>query len=190
VSVTIGTAIGLIAGYAGRFVDTLLMRGVDAALAVPRVFLLLVILTLWDRVGVLGLVVILGLTSWFGTSRIVRAEILSLRNREFVVAADSLGLGTSRLILRHLLPNVIGPVTVAATLGMGQIILIEAGLSYLGVGIRPPTASLGRMIGEGWEHIISAPWISIFPGLVIIVTVVGFSLIGDGMRDTLDPRSP
>ena len=89
-----------------------------------------------------------------------------------------------------MLPNVIGPVTVAATLGMGQIILIEAGLSYLGVGIRPPTASLGRMIGEGWEHIIGAPWISIFPGLVIVVTVVGFSLIGDGMRDTLDPRSP
>ena len=189
VSVTIGTTIGMIAGYAGGFIDTALMRSVDAALAIPRVFLLLVILALWEKVGIFGLVVVLGLTSWFGTSRIVRAEILSLRKREFVVAAHSLGLGTARLMLRHLLPNAMAPVMVAATLGMGQIILIEAGLSYLGVGVRPPTASLGRMIGEGWEHITNAPWVSIFPGLVIVVTVIGFSLIGDGMRDTLDPKS-
>jgi len=112
-----------------------------------------------------------------------------MRSRDFVVAARSIGVGKLRIILRHLLPNAIGPVTVAATLGMGHMILIEAGLSYLGVGIRPPTASLGRMIGDGWEHIRDAPWISVFPGLVIVITVIGFSLIGDGMRDAADPQS-
>ncbi|UCD24887.1 MAG: ABC transporter permease, partial [Gemmatimonadota bacterium] len=182
VSVTIGTAIGMLAGNAGGFVDTVLMRGVDAALAIPRVILLLVVLALADNVSVLGLTIVLGLTSWFGTSRIVRAEVLSLRARDFIVAANSLGIGTWRLILRHLLPNAIAPVIVAATLGMGYIILLEAGLSYLGAGVSPPTASLGRMISQGWEHILTAPWVSIFPGLVIVITVIGFSLVGDGLR--------
>jgi peptide/nickel transport system permease protein len=189
VSVTIGTAIGMLAGYTGGFVDSILMRCIDAALAIPRLLLLLVILALSDSIGVLGLTIVLGLTSWFGTSRIVRAEVLSLRQREFILAANSLGVGTWRLILRHLLPNAIAPVTVAATLGMGQIILIEAGISYLGVGVSPPTASLGRMISQGWEHILTAPWVSIFPGLVIVITVIGFSIIGDSLRDTLEPRS-
>jgi peptide/nickel transport system permease protein len=189
VSVTIGTAVGMIAGYVGGILDNVLMRLVDAALAIPRIFLLLVILALWDRVGVTGLVTVLGLSGWFGTSRIVRAEILSLRHRDFVVAARSLGLGRVRILLRHLLPNAIAPVTVTATLGIGQIILIEAGLSYLGVGVQEPIPSLGRMIRDGYEQIANAPWISIFPGLVIVLTVVGFSLVGDGLRKTLDPRS-
>jgi peptide/nickel transport system permease protein len=165
------------------------MRIVDAALAIPRVFLILVVLTLWDHVGIVGLIVVLGLTSWFGTSRIVRAEVLSLRHRDFVVAARSLGVGSGGILLRHLLPNVATPVIVAATLGLGQVILIEAGLSYLGVGVSEPTASLGRMIRDGYEQIVSAPWISVFPGLVIVLTVIGFSLVGDGVRDTIDPQS-
>jgi peptide/nickel transport system permease protein len=189
VSATIGTAVGMVAGYFGGMVDGVLMRLVDAALAIPRVFLLLVILALWNRVGVIGMVTVLGLSSWFGTSRIVRAEVLSLRQRDFVVAARSLGLGKVRILLRHLLPNAIAPVTVTATLGIGQIILIEAGLSYLGVGVQEPTPSLGRMIRDGYEQIANAPWISIFPGLVIVLTVVGFSLLGDGLRRTLDPQS-
>ncbi len=188
VSVTIGTAVGMTAGYVGGLVDSFLMRLVDASLAIPRVFLLLVILTLWDRVSVTGLVTVLGLSSWFGTSRIVRAEVLSLRQRDFVVAARSLGLGKVRILLRHLLPNAIAPVTVAAALGIGQIILIEAGLSYLGVGVQEPIPSLGRMIRDGYEQIANAPWISIFPGVVIVLTVIGFSLVGDGLRRTLDPR--
>lgn len=187
-SVTIGTAIGLVAGLAGGWVDALLMRLVDAALSIPRIFLILVILTLWDRLGVAGLITVLGLTSWFGTSRIVRAEVLSLRRRDFVIAARSLGVGSGGIILRHLLPNVAAPVIVAATLGMGQVILIEAGLSYLGVGVSEPTASLGRMIRDGYDQILTAPWVSIFPGLVIVLTVFGFSLVGDGIRDTIDPR--
>jgi len=189
VSVTIGTAVGMVAGYFGGMVDGVLMRLVDAALAIPRVFLLLVILALWNRVGLIGMVTVLGLSSWFGTSRIVRAEVLSLRQRDFVVAARSLGLGKVRILLRHLLPNAIAPVIVTATLGIGQIILIEAGLSYLGVGVQEPTPSLGRMIRDGYEQIANAPWISIFPGLVIMLTVVGFSLLGDGLRRTLDPQS-
>jgi peptide/nickel transport system permease protein len=189
VSVTIGATVGMIAGYVGGVVDAILMRLVDAALAIPRVFLLLVILALWDRVGVTGLVTVLGLSSWFGTSRIVRAEVLSLRQRDFVVAARSLGVGKVRILLRHVLPNAIAPVTVTATLGIGQIILIEAGLSYLGVGVQEPIPSLGRMIRDGYEQIANAPWISIFPGLVIVLTVVGFSLVGDGLRKTLDPRA-
>ena len=188
-SITIGTAVGWIAGMTGGIVDAALMRAVDAALAIPRIFLLLVILALWQNVGVVTLIAILGLTSWFGTSRIVRAELLSLREREFVVAARALGIGHLRLLLHHLLPNVAAPVIVTATLGIGHIILIEAGLSYLGIGVRPPTPSWGNIIQEGHNLLATAPWISIFPGLAIVVTVLGFSLLGDGLRDTLDPRT-
>jgi peptide/nickel transport system permease protein len=188
-SVTIGTMVGGIAGMAGGIADSVLMRTVDAALAIPRIFLLLVVLALWHDVGLGALIAILGLTSWFGTSRLVRAEILSLREREFVKAAQALGVGRLRLFLRHLLPNVAAPVIVAATLGVGHIVLIEAGLSYLGIGVRPPTPSWGAIIQEGQYLLARAPWIAIFPGVAIVLTVVGFSLLGDGLRDTLDPRS-
>jgi peptide/nickel transport system permease protein len=188
-SLTIGTSVGLVAGYVGGTVDTLLMRIVDAALAVPRVLLLLVLLTLFPT-GILGLITVLGLTSWFGTSRLVRAEVLSLRIRDFVVATSALGFRTERTLLRHLLPNVVGPVVVVATLGIGHIILIEAGLSYLGAGVRPPTASLGGIISDGMSGLNEAWWISTFPGLIIVLIVIGFSLIGDGLRDAIDPRGP
>ena len=188
-SLTLGTGVGLAAGYFGGLVDTVLMRCVDAALAVPRVLLLLVLLMVLPP-GVGGLILVLGLTSWFGTSRLVRSEVLSLRERDFVVATDALGLSSLRILLRHLLPNVAAPVIVAATLGIGHIILIEAGLSYLGAGVPKPTASLGGIINDGMANLSQAWWISAFPGLVIVLVVIGFSLIGDGLRDALDPRSP
>jgi len=189
VSITIGTAVGLTAGYLGGAVETVVMRFVDAALAIPRVFLLLVVLALWRNIGVPGLILILGLTSWFVTARIVRAEVLSLKRREFVVATHALGYGSGRITWRHLLPNVAAPIIVAATLGVGQIVLLEAGLSYLGIGVQPPTPSWGTMIADGQPQLASAWWISTFPGLAIMLTVIGFSLIGDSLRDTLDPRS-
>jgi peptide/nickel transport system permease protein len=188
-SVTVGTAVGMTAGLAGGAVDAVLMRGVDAALAVPRVFLLLVVVALWDNVGVAGLIAVLGFTNWFDTSRIVRAEVLSIKHRTYVTAAQALGVGPRRLAVRHLLPNVAAPVIVTATLGIGQIILIEAGLSYLGVGVPPPTPSWGSIIQEGQQALAVAPWVATFPGIAIVVTVVGFSLLGDGLRDALDPTT-
>jgi peptide/nickel transport system permease protein len=188
ISVTIGTGVGLVAGYAGGAVDSLLMRFVDAGLAIPRVLLLLTVLAVLPT-GVVGLVCVLGLTSWFGTSRMVRAEVLSLRSRDFILATRALGVGGRRTITRHLLPNAIAPVIVTATLGMGHIILVEAGLSFLGAGVPRPTASLGGMIGDGAGLLTEAWWISTIPGLVIVLIVVGFSLLGDGIRDAIDPRS-
>jgi peptide/nickel transport system permease protein len=188
-SVTIGTGVGMAAGYGSRTLDGLIMRTVDAALAVPRVFLLLLVLALWERVDVTSLIIILGSTSWFGVSRIVRAEVLSVRERSYMEAARALGAGRRRILLHHLLPNVLTPVIVFATLGMGNIVLIEAGLSFLGLGIQEPTASLGRMMQAGSSLLVNAPWTSVFPGIIIVLTVIGFSLVGDGFRETLDPRT-
>ena len=188
VSVTVGTAVGIASGLTGGAVDTALMRLVDAALAVPRIFLLLVVLALWRGLGIWGLILMLGLTSWFDIARIVRAEVLSLKTRGFVVAARALGLQTRHVTTRHLLPNIAAPIIVTATLGVGQIVLLEAGLSFLGIGVRPPTPSWGTMIADGWPYLASAWWISVFPGLAIVLTVVGFSLIGDSLRDAIDPR--
>jgi len=181
--------VGLAAGFAGGAVDQVLMRMVDAALAVPRVFLLLMIIALWEGIGLVAMVLILGLTSWFGTSRLVRAEVLSARSREYVAAARALGLSPVRIAVRHLLPNVSGPILVSATLGVGQIILIEAGLSYLGIGLGPPTPTLGNMILEGQELLVQAPWIIGAPGLVIVATVLAFSALSEGLEQALDPRA-
>ncbi|MBI4502111.1 MAG: ABC transporter permease [Gemmatimonadetes bacterium] len=188
-SVTVGTMVGLGAGFAGSAVDAVLMRLVDAGLAIPRIFLLLVIAALWPRFSVTALILVLGLTSWFGTSRLVRAEVLSVRNREYVTASRVLGLGSSRIALRHVLPNVVAPILVAATLGVGNMILIEAGLSYLGFGVPQPTASLGNMIRDGQDALLRAPWVAITPGVFIIVTVLAFSVLSDGLRQASDPRS-
>ncbi len=187
-SITVGTAVGLTAGLAGGWVDSLLMRVVDAALAVPRVFLVLVIVALWPGIGTPGLILILGLTSWFGASRIVRAETLSLRARPFLHAARALGLRRRHVIGRHVLPNLAAPIIVTATIGIGQIILLEAGLSFLGLGVRPPTPSWGQMIADGQAALRTAPWVAIFPGIAIVVTVLAFSLVGDAVRRRLDPR--
>ena len=185
--VAVGSAIGVLAGLAGGPVDSVLMRVVDAGLAIPRVLLLLVIAALWGNLGFLPLAALLGLTGWFGASRIVRAEVLSLKERTFLAAAEALGIGRLRLITRHLLPNLLAPITVTAALGVGNVVLVEASLSYLGIGASPPDPGWGNIIRDGHELILSAPWISIFPGLAIFLTVVGFSLVGDGLRAALNP---
>jgi peptide/nickel transport system permease protein len=188
-SIVIGTAVGLVAGLSGGLVDGVLMRLVDAGLAIPRVFLLLAVIGLWGGVGVVSLVLILALTTWFDTSRVVRAEASSVRSREFVLASQALGLGRVRVALRHVVPNITAPIVVSATLGVGQILLIEAGLSYLGIGVRPPTPSWGAMIAEGQQWLEAGWWVALFPGLALVVTVLTFSLLGDALRDLADPRA-
>ena len=188
ISVSVGTSVGLVAGFSGGVIDIVLMRIVDAGLAIPKIFILLVVLALWEDVTVAVLIGILGFTGWFGVSRIARAEVLSAREREYVAAARALGAGPIRLIARHILPNIAAPIIVAATLGVGQVILVEAGLSYLGVGVPPPQPSWGNIIRDGQDLIRTAPWISTTAGLAIVLTVVAYSILGDGVRELLDPR--
>ena len=188
-SMTLGAAVGLVAGYLGGVVDAALMRLVDGALAIPRLFMLLLVLAVWERVPVLALILLIGATGWFATSRIVRAEVLRLREEAYVRAAEALGARRRRIIFRHLLPNVVGPLLVTATLAVGDVILLEAGLSFLGLGIQPPMPSWGGMILDSKEVLVSAPWAGIFPGLAIVITVLSANLFGDALRDAVDPRS-
>ncbi|UCC75221.1 MAG: ABC transporter permease [Gemmatimonadota bacterium] len=187
ISIALGTLVGAVSGYFGGVVDAVLMRFVDTLISFPRLVLLITVIALFQP-SILVVVVVLGLTLWPSTARIVRGEVLSLREREFIEAARALGLGSPRIILRHIIPNVLGPVIVAATLGLGNIILIEAGLSFLGLSAPPPTPSWGNIITDGREYLVEAWWVSTFPGLAIVFTVVSFNLIGDGLRDALDPR--
>lgn len=188
VAVVAGTTWGAIAGFIGGPLDALMMRIVDAMMAVPRVLLVLVIVVLWERVPLLSLIAILGLTGWFGLSRLVRAEVRSVAQREFVVSARALGVGRMRLLARHILPNVVSPIVVAATLGVGNVILLEAALSYVGVGVQPPQPSWGNIIQDSTGRFIELWWLSIFPGLAIVTTVIAFNTLGDALRDALDPR--
>jgi peptide/nickel transport system permease protein len=187
-SVTLGAAVGLVAGYWGGTVDAALMRLVDAALAIPRLFLLLLVLAVWEQAPVATLIVLIGATGWFGTGRLVRGEVLRLREETYVRAAEALGANRRRVIFRHLLPNTAGPLLVAATLGVGDVILLEAGLSFLGLGVQPPTPSWGGMILDAKSVLVAAPWAGIFPGLAIVVTVLSANLFGDALRDAVDPR--
>lgn len=187
-SVTLGAGVGLVAGYWGGTVDAALMRLVDGALAVPRLFLLLLVLSVPDRVPLLALILLIGTTGWFATSRLVRAEVLRLREETFVRAAEALGASRRRVIFRHLLVNAAGPLLVAATLGVGDVILLEAGLSFLGLGVQPPTPSWGGMILDGRPVLEAAPWVSVFPGAAIVLTVLATNLVGDALRDAFDPR--
>ena len=188
-SMTLGAAMGLVAGYAGGVTDAVIMRLVDGALAIPRLFMLLLVLAVWERVPIPALILLIGATGWFATSRLVRAEVLRLREESYVSAAHALGARGGRIIFRHLLPNALGPLLVAATLAVGDVILLEAGLSFLGLGIQPPTPSWGGMILDSKEVLVSAPWAGIFPGLAIVITVWSTNLFGDALRDALDPRS-
>lgn len=188
-SVTIGAAVGLISGYWGGMVDAGLMRLVDGALAIPRLFILLLVLAVWERVPVAALIMLIGATGWFATSRLLRGEVLRLREEGYVRAAEALGAGRRHIIFRHLLPNALGPLLVAATLGVGDVILLEAGLSFLGLGIQPPTPSWGGMILDSREVLVSAPWVGIFPGLAIVITVLSANLFGDALRGAVDPRN-
>ncbi|HEX5436290.1 MAG TPA: ABC transporter permease [Gemmatimonadaceae bacterium] len=189
VSATVGTAYGAIAGYYGGRVDGFMMRLIDAALAIPRILLLIAVLALWGGLPLPYLILVLGLTGWFGVSRIVRAQVLSVKERDMVVAARALGASDPHILWRHVLPNVLSPVIVAATLGIGNVIVLEAGLSYLGIGVQQPLASWGNIIRDGSSQIATLWWISLFPGLAIVLTVIAFNLIGDGLRDALDPRT-
>jgi peptide/nickel transport system permease protein len=188
VAVALGTLVGALAGYYRRWIDAVLMRGVDVGLALPRIFVLLMAVALWDGLPFAALVVAIGLTSWFGTSRLVRAEVLSLRQRDFVVAARALGAGSSRVIVRHVLPNAAAPIIVSAALGVGNVLLLEAALSFLGIGVPPPDASWGNMIADGMPSIYTAPWSTFFPGLAISLVVMSLNGVADGVRDALDPR--
>jgi peptide/nickel transport system permease protein len=188
-SITLGAAVGIVSGYWGGAIDVALMRFVDGALALPRLFILLLVLAVWERVPVLALVMLIGATGWFATSRLVRGEVLRIRDEGYVRAAEALGARRRRIIFRHLLPNALGPLLVAATLGVGDVILLEAGLSFLGLGIQPPTPSWGGMILDSREVMVSAPWAGIFPGLAIVVTVLSANLFGDALREAVDPRS-
>lgn len=187
-SATIGAGVGLVAGYLGGVVDTALMRLVDAALAIPRLFILLLLLAVWERIPLPALILILGTTGWFGTSRLVRGEVLRLRHEPFVTGAEALGARRARVMFRHLFPNTLGPLLVAATLGVGEVILLEAGLSFLGLGIQPPTPSWGGMILDAKPVLITAPWTGLFPGLAIVVTVLAVNLVGDALAGAVNPR--
>ncbi len=188
-ALTLGSAVGLAAGYSGGWVDAALMRVVDAALAIPRLFVLLLLLVVWERIPLPALILFLGTTGWFGTSRLVRGEVLRIRQEPFVAAAIALGASPWRMITRHLLPNAAGPVLVAATLGVGDVILLEAGLSFLGLGIQPPTPSWGGMVLDARPYLSSAPWTALFPGAAIVATVLAVNLLGDALSAALDPRS-
>jgi peptide/nickel transport system permease protein len=187
ISVTIGTLIGAIAGYAGGKVDAALMRFTDMVLAFPRLVLLIMIVALFSP-SITVIILVLGLTQWPGTTRIVRGDVLSLREREFIQAARALGMSGSRIVLRHLVPNVLAPVIVTATLGIGNTIVLEAGLSFLGMGVQPPIPTWGSMVSDGRDNLLSAWWVATFPGLTIVLVVLAFNLVGDGLRDALDPR--
>jgi len=187
ISVTIGTLLGAIAGFFGGIVDGAIMRFVDMVISFPRLVLLITIIAIFEP-SIFLIIAVLGLTLWPSTARIVRSEVLSLREREFVQAAEALGYPRRRIILRHLVPNALAPVIVAATLGIGNTIVLEAGLSFLGLGVQPPTPSWGTMVADGRNHLLGAWWLSTFPGLAIVFTVLSFNLVGDGLRDALDPR--
>lgn len=188
VAIAIGTTYGAIAGFVGGRLDSLMMRVIDALLALPRILLLLVVLALWGRIPLSLLIAMLGLTGWFGVSRLVRAQVLVLSRQEFVLSARALGVRNGRILVRHILPNVVSPIVVAATLGIGNVILLEAGLSYLGIGVQPPQASWGNIMEDASGQIAQLWWISLFPGLVILATVMAFNTLGDALRDAIDPQ--
>ncbi len=187
-SMTLGTAYGLVAGYVGGRVDGVMMRLLDGCLSIPRVLLLVAVLTLWHPVPLSGLIVLIGVTGWFGMSRLVRAETLSARKQDYVDAARALGASDARVLWRHLLPNVTGPVIVTATLAVGNVIALEAGLSYLGVGTHEPTPSWGSIFLDGVSFFAGNWWVVFFPGVAIVATVLAFNVLGDALRDVLDPR--
>ena len=188
IALTVGVGVGATAGYARGWADALLMRLVDVGLAVPRIFVLLFVVTFWDRVSVGTLVLVIGLTGWFTTSRLVRAEALSLRERPFVEAARALGASPMRIVWRHLLPAAAAPIIVSAALSVGNVMLLESGLSFLGFGVQPPTPWWGTMVADGQGQLATAPWTSFFPGLTIALVVMSWNAVGDALRDALDPR--
>ncbi len=186
-SVAIGLALGLTAGYFGGIVDEVIMRGVDVMLCFPSFFLILAVIAFLEP-SLTNIMIVIGLTSWMGVARLARAETLTLRRREFVLAARVAGSKTPRILFSHILPNALAPILVSATLGVAGAILVESSLSFLGLGVQPPAPSWGNMLMEGKDVLEIAPWLSFFPGFAILLTVLGYNLLGESLRDILDPR--
>lgn len=187
IATLIGVSLGLLAGYFRGIVDEIIMRGVDVMLCFPSFFLILAVIAFLEP-NIMNIMVVIGLTSWMGVARLIRAETLSLRERDFVAAAKLGGINSIRILLRHILPNALTPVLVSATLGIAGAILVESSLSFLGLGVQPPDPSWGNMLMEGKDTLEIAPWLSIYPGLAILITVLGYNLLGESLRDQLDPR--
>jgi peptide/nickel transport system permease protein len=188
VSVVLGLAIGAIAGYWGGPVSVALLGLTDFALALPRVVLLLLLAALW-RPSTGLVVIVLGLTGWMGIARLVYGEVRALAARPFVEGAVALGARRLRVLARHILPNALTPVIVAAALGVGNAIMLEAGLSYLGLGVQPPVPSWGNMIASGRDTLVNAPWVATAPGVALVLVVIACTLVGDALRDVLDPST-
>jgi len=195
ITLTLGVSVGAVAGYLGGTVDNILMRITDSALTLPSLLVLILLsailreveLPIFSRSSVLTIAVIIGLLSWMTFARLVRATILTLRELDFVTASRSLGASDVRIIIKHILPNAIGPIIVEATLELGYAIIEESGLSFLGFGIQPPTPSWGNLLSNAQENFVKYPWLAIFPGLMIFITIISVNYIGDGLRDALDP---
>ncbi|MFZ5868459.1 MAG: ABC transporter permease [Thermodesulfobacteriota bacterium] len=187
ISTFIAVILGALAGYYGRMVDRIVMRFVDIMLCFPSFFLILAVIAFIGP-SIYNIMIVIGVTSWMGVTRLVRAEFLTLKERDFVQAAIAQGASDLRIIFIHCLPNAMAPVLVAATLGVASAVLIESSLSFLGIGVQPPDPSWGNMLTEGKDNIEIAWWLSVFPGLAILITVMGYNLLGEGIRDTLDPR--
>jgi len=187
ISTLIGVILGALAGYYGKYVDTLIMRFVDIMLCIPGFFLILAVIAFVGP-SIYNIMLIIGLTSWMGVARLVRAEFLSLKEREFVLGAKATGASDFRIIFIHILPNALAPVFISAILGVAAAVLLESALSFLGLGIQPPTPSWGNILTDGKANIEIAWWLSLFPGLAILITVLGYNLLGEGLRDALDPK--
>jgi peptide/nickel transport system permease protein len=187
-SVTIGIAVGAVAGYNQSWIDNGLMRFTDALLSIPTLFILIVLTQVFGQ-SIAVITIVIGLLSWMGVSRLVRANVLSLKQQDFVLAARAIGVEPQTILVRHILPNTLAPVVVAATLGVGQAIILEASLSFLGLGVQPPTATWGNMLYRAQSLLVTAPWIAFFPGALILITVLSVNFIGDGLRDAFDPRA-
>jgi len=187
ISTVIGIFLGALAGYYGRWMDTAIMRFVDIMLCIPTFFLILTVIAFLGQ-SIWNIMVIIGSTSWMGIARLVRAEFLSLKEREFVLAARASGASDMRIIFMHVLPNAMAPVFVSAILGVAAAVLIESSLSFLGLGVQPPAPSWGNILTSGKDNIETAWWLSVYPGLAILSTVLGYNLLGEGLRDAFDPR--
>jgi peptide/nickel transport system permease protein len=189
IATAIGGLVGIVAGwFEGRWPDALLMRLVDVGLAFPFLLLVMALAAALDRTTPTTILLTLGLTGWLGTARIIRAKTMQIRNLDFVTASRALGQSTLGIMIRHVVPNVAGPLVVVATVSVAQMILAESVLSFLGGGIAPPAPTWGHMLAEGQDYFTSAPWISLGPGLAIVASVLGFNMLGEGLRDALDPR--
>ena len=187
IALIIGITIGSIAGYYGGTTDTILMRFVDIMLCFPSFFLILAVVAMLGP-SIFNIMVIIGITGWMGVARLIRAEILSLKEREFILASRALGASDLRIIVRHLIPNAIAPVLVSAVLGVAGAVLLESSLSFLGLGVQPPTPSWGNILMEGKASLGVCWWPMLFPGIFILITVLGYNLLGEGLREHFDPK--